>query len=111
MGPSISELASFQDSIGVITQLLEETILQRGAEFLYDRYLLPKVMPYTALQTIELTAQQVHVSSHQSSLAWVPNKAANSALCSKVSSNTTIVKPKKPKESRSSTSGMTMRSL
>ena len=42
-------------SISVVSQVLEETVMQKAAEYLYNKYLQPKVMPYTAAQTIELT--------------------------------------------------------
>ena len=51
------------NAIPIVHQVLEETILQKAAEYLYDKYLRPKVRPYTACQTIELTLQQVNVSA------------------------------------------------
>ena len=50
------------NAIPIVHQVLEETILQKAAEYLYNKYLTPKVRPYTACQTIELTLQQVNVS-------------------------------------------------
>ena len=46
-----------------MTQVLSETILQKAAEHLYGKYLQPKVMPYTAAQTMALTTKQVTVSA------------------------------------------------
>jgi len=43
------------NSLAIIGSILEETILQKGAEHLYNAYLMPKILPYTALQTIQLT--------------------------------------------------------
>ena len=45
------------DSLMVAHDVLENTILQKAAEYLYDKYLRPKVRPYVALQTIELSKQ------------------------------------------------------
>ena len=50
------------NAIPIVHQVLEETVLQKVAEYLYDKYLRPKVRPYTACRTIELTLQQVNVS-------------------------------------------------
>mmetsp|Transcript_43378 Transcript_43378/g.57426 ORF Transcript_43378/g.57426 Transcript_43378/m.57426 type:complete len:114 (+) Transcript_43378:99-440(+) len=48
------------DSLAVVSKLIEDTILQKGAEHLYNKYLQPKIMPYVSMQTIELTKCQVH---------------------------------------------------
>lgn len=49
-------------SLDAVLQILDKTVLQKCADVLYNKYLQPKILPYTALQTIELTQCQVHVS-------------------------------------------------
>ena len=58
----LKEAKGNSDSLRVITYILNETVLQKAAEHLYNQYLAPKVRPYTALQTMELAVTQVSVS-------------------------------------------------
>ena len=62
----IEQAKSNSTSIQVVQDILSETILQKAAEHLYNKYLTPKIMPYTALQTMELAATQVRVSRRYS---------------------------------------------
>ena len=62
----LAKMTDFQNSIGVVSQILEETILTKGAEHLYNMYLKPKVLPYAAYHTIALTKTQVSVSQRAS---------------------------------------------
>ena len=51
------------DSFDVVAKIIEETILQKGAEHLYNKYLTPKIMPYTVQDTILLAKEQINVGS------------------------------------------------
>ena len=63
-GLSLEVMQAREDalSIHVVEQVFNETILQKCAEHSYNRYLAPKIRPYTAAQTIALMEMPVGVS-------------------------------------------------
>lgn len=46
---ALAQAHVFSMSAAVVTKVLEETVLQKAAEHLYNKYLQPKIRPYTAL--------------------------------------------------------------
>ena len=58
----LHKMKGMSESINVVTEILNETILQRGADHLYSEYLAPKVRPYAAKHTCELAIRQIEVS-------------------------------------------------
>lgn len=50
------------DSIHLVEQVISDTILQKGAEDLYDKYLAPKTRPYTAMHSLESIKKTLEVS-------------------------------------------------
>ena len=51
------------NSVYVVESILDETVIQKVAEHLYNRYLQPKILPYVMMDTIEVSAKQVAVSA------------------------------------------------
>ena len=47
------------DSIGIVSSVFDETVLQNVADHFYNLYLQPKIVPYTMKDTIELSSKQV----------------------------------------------------
>jgi hypothetical protein len=58
----LQKMKGFSESIGVVKDILEDTILQLGAEHLYSEYLAPKVRPYVAKHTCELAIRQIEIN-------------------------------------------------
>jgi len=53
MSGFLLEMRENSNSLSIVTKVIEETILQKAAEQLYNKYLIPKIRPYTAYQTME----------------------------------------------------------
>ena len=60
--PGLRELFTNSESISIVAQIINETILQDGAEILYLKYIEPKVRPYTAMHSIESIKMSLLVS-------------------------------------------------
>ena len=56
-------ISNHTNSLALIGDLIEETFLQKGAEFLYNKYLKPKIRPFTVHDTLMLASQQIAVST------------------------------------------------
>lgn len=50
-------------SFSVVEEIIESTILQKAAQHLYEKYLRPKVRPFTVHDTMMLARQQIAVSA------------------------------------------------
>ena len=51
--PTLAEHFLASESLQVVSELIDETILTRGGMMIYERYLEPKMRPYTALNALE----------------------------------------------------------
>ena len=60
--PGLRELFTKSESINIVEQIINETILQDGAQILYVKYIEPKVRPYTAMHSIESIKMSLLVS-------------------------------------------------
>jgi hypothetical protein len=49
-------------ALSIVSMIIDETILTAGGDYLYDKYLLPKIRPHTALSTIVAATVPVVVS-------------------------------------------------
>ena len=52
---------SYLESLDIVTKVIEETILEKGADRLFNKYLAPKIRPFAVYDTILLAEQQVNV--------------------------------------------------
>jgi hypothetical protein len=59
--PTLKQLFAASDSLQVVERILDETILDKAAEVIYLKYLVPKVKPYTALHALESVNKSLQV--------------------------------------------------
>ena len=43
------EVAQLHNSLSIVGEIIDKTILEKGANHLYNKYIMPKILPYTAL--------------------------------------------------------------
>jgi len=61
--PTLKALFAASESLLIAEMVLNETILEKAAQELYLKYLVPKVKPYTAMHALENVKKSLQVRS------------------------------------------------